>query len=261
NLTKIWKKHQFKTGLQYEKVHYLFEQSGPNDVFAGKFDFSFNSANTVNNTTYPYANALLGYFNSYTESTNRTQYSPVTPILEFYLQDTWKLSPRFTVDLQQYQSNNLSSSFVPSLYDPSKAPLIYRPVLVGSTRMAYDPRNPNVVLPGALIGQIVPGTGDKKNGIVKAGDPGYPRALVDFQGILPAPRIGFAWDMFGDNTTALRGGFATTLIRATGRESRAISSPTPRSFISLPSSMETPRIIGITPATEPTHRRHSPIRS
>jgi len=75
--------------------------------------------------------------------------------------------------------------------------------------MAYDPRNPGVVLPGALIGQIIPGTGDKKNGIVQAGDPGYPRALVDFQGILVAPRFGFSWDVFGDATTALRGGFGT----------------------------------------------------
>ena len=202
NLTKVWRNHQFKGGLQYEKVHYLFEQSGPNDVFAGKFDFSFNSANTVNNTTYPYANALLGYFNSYTESTNRTQYSPVTPILEFYVQDTWKVVPRLTIDigvrftagLQQYQSNNLSSSFVPSLYNPAKAPLLYRPVLVGSTRMAYDPRNPGVILPGALIGQIIPGTGDKKNGIVQAGDPGYPRALVDYQGILRGAAV---WLLLG----------------------------------------------------------------
>ena len=217
NLTKVWRNHQFKGGLQYEKVHYLFEQSGPNDVFAGKFDFSFNSANTVNNTTYPYANALLGYFNSYTESTNRTQYSPVTPILEFYVQDTWKVVPRLTIDigvrftagLQQYQSNNLSSSFVPSLYNPAKAPLLYKPVLVGSTRMAYDPRNPGVILPGALIGQVIPGTGDKKNGIVQAGDPGYPRALVDYQGILAAPRFGFSWDVFGNSTTAVRGGFGT----------------------------------------------------
>src|SRR5258708_6181355 len=146
--------------------------------------------------------------------TNRTQYSPVTPILEFYVQDTWKVVPRLTVDigvrftvgLQQYQSNNLSSSFVPSLYNPAKAPLIYRPVLVGSIRMAYDPRNPSVTLAGALIGQIIPGTGDKKNGIVQAGDSGYPRALVDFQGILAAPRVGFSGDMFGDATTELRRG-------------------------------------------------------
>ena len=32
---------------------------------------------------------------------------------------------------------------------------------------------------------------------------------MDYQGILPAPRIGFSWDVFGDSTTALRGGFGT----------------------------------------------------
>jgi hypothetical protein len=216
NLTKIHGSHQFKTGVQYERVHYLFEQSGPNDVFAGKFDFSHNTANTATNTTYPYANALLGYFNTYTESTNRTQYSPLTPILEFYGQDTWKVSRRltldlgvrFTVGLQQYQANNLSSTFVPSMYDPAKATLLYRPALNSSgARMAIDPRSPSVFLPAALIGQIIPGTGVLKNGIVQAGDAGYPRALVDFQGIMAAPRVGFAWDMFGDATTAVRGGF------------------------------------------------------
>ena len=92
NLSKIWNNHQFKTGVAYERVHYLFEQSGPNDVFAGRFDFSHSTANTATNTTSPYANALLGYFNTYTESTNRTQYSPVTPILEFYVQDSWKVT-------------------------------------------------------------------------------------------------------------------------------------------------------------------------
>jgi hypothetical protein len=216
NLTKIWKTHQFKSGFAYERVHYLFVQSGPNDVFAGRFDFSHNTANTVTNTTSPYANALLGYFNTYTESTNRTQYSPLTPILEFYVQDTWRVSPRlmldlgvrFTVGLQQYQSNNLAATFVPSMYDPAKAPLLYRPALNASgARVAVDPRNPGVSLPAALIGQIVPGTGVLKNGVVQAGDAGYPRALVDFQGVMPAPRIGFSWDPSGNGAMAVRGGF------------------------------------------------------
>jgi hypothetical protein len=215
NLTYIRNNHQFKTGFQWERVHYLFRHSGPSDVWSGRFNFSHASANTTTNTTSPYANALLGYFNHYTESTNRTQYSPVTPIMEFYVQDSWKVSPRLTFDigvrfmvgLQQYQANNLASSFVPSLYDPAKAPLLYQPIRSGNSRRAYDPRNPSVLLPEALIGQLIPGTGDLKNGIKKAGDPGYPRALVDFSGILPAPRLGFSWDVFGDGGTAVRGGF------------------------------------------------------
>jgi len=36
---------------------------------------------------------------------------------------------------------------------------------------------------------------------------GYPKGLVDYQGILPAPRIGFAWNVTGDHKTAVRGGF------------------------------------------------------
>jgi hypothetical protein len=58
-----------------------------------------------------------------------------------------------------------------------------------------------------LIGQIVPGTGDLKNGVKQAGDPGYPRALVDFQGIMAAPRLGFSWDVSGEGSMAVRGGF------------------------------------------------------
>src|SRR5947209_3738690 len=64
NLTKICNRHQFKAGVQYEHVHYLFDHSGPSEVFPGRFDFSHSTANTVTNTTYPYANALLGYYNA-----------------------------------------------------------------------------------------------------------------------------------------------------------------------------------------------------
>ena len=114
--------------------------SGPSDVWSGRFNFAHNTRTPRPTRRIPYANALLGYFNTYTESTNRTQYSPVTPILEFYAQDTWKasrrltldLGVRFTVGLQQYQAIRRSSggpyqssSFVPTMYDPARgaAPL------------------------------------------------------------------------------------------------------------------------------------------
>src|SRR5262245_36768641 len=98
SISKIHGKHTFKAGIQYERAHYLFQQSGSSDNFPGNFSFGNDTQHPLN-TGYAYANALLGYFNSYTESTNRSQYSPVTPILEFYVQDSWKALPRLSLDL------------------------------------------------------------------------------------------------------------------------------------------------------------------
>src|SRR5205823_292769 len=63
-------------------------------------------------------------------------------------------------------------------------------------------------LSATLIGAIAPGKGDPFNGlVVAANDPNYPRALTDTHALNLGPRFGFAYDVFGNSKTAVRGGF------------------------------------------------------
>jgi carboxypeptidase family protein len=214
SLTKVWRSHQLKAGVQAERAVYYQYHTGSGN-FAGSFNFGTTTSNP-GDTGNAYANALVGNFQTYTEASARANYAPLTRILEWYAQDGWKARPRLTLDLgvrftaglPQLPIGHYASTFVPSQYDPTKAPVLYRPGFdPKGNRVAIDPTCPTCApRPAALIGFVVPGTGDPLNGIVVSGTPGYPEGLVDYAGILAAPRLGFAWDMRGDQETVLRGG-------------------------------------------------------
>lgn len=229
NLTKVSGKHTLKFGVYYQRAS---NASNSQNRVQGDIDFANNASNPLN-TGYAYANTLLGVYNSYTQASTKVRQSYFYQDISFYAQDTWKLTPRLTLDLgarfSHYEPyHNIigpESFFNPGLYDPAKAPRIYHPVCVGASTCAagqaayraLDPATSGTptaanTQPGFLVGKLVPNTGDLTNGLGLTTN-GYPAGGLDSHAILPQPRLGFAWDVTGNHKTVVRGGFGVAFDR------------------------------------------------
>ncbi len=183
---------------------------------------------TFNNTSFSddsYLNYVLGDASSFTQLQALNGLHWVNNTYSGYAQDNWKVTRKLTLNLgirydglpHNYERFNEFANFVPADF---------------SAANAQGPRSDGTLNP-AGPGFVTPAGGTTAfylNGIQLAGVNGFPRGGVQNDWKSTQPRVGFAFDPYGDGKTVVRGGVGLFYERIQGNDSYDAGNNPPFSF-------------------------------
>ena len=231
NVTKILGNHTMTLGA-YLVIAQKNEQSSFGSV---QGSLSFNASNSVVGTGNAFADLLLGNIDTYSQANSAPKYYFRYAIGEPYFQDDWRITKRLTLNL------GLRISLFGTYRDKYKQAYNFEPSL-------FTPNAVAIASDGSLIdpvtsAQLAINDPRVTNGVVQCGASGQPSGCVKGHLFNPGPRIGFAYDPWGNGKTAIRGGYGIFFEHGNGNEQNVESLEATPPFVLLPSQ---PNIQGYT---------------
>jgi hypothetical protein len=225
NTTQTLGRHTLYFGANFE---HMTDTANPGTNNSGSYQFTgiqntdAASATTTLNTPQTFAQFLAGKATTFTQASTLTPpggdvlETPHENLYELYIQDSWRTSARLTLNAGlrysifqapgDFSANDASGNypegklggFQPEGYNPALAPSIGTDGNICTSNASSTCTNIPINTHASTLNGIVGGGGSPSP---------YGHSISRTPFLDLAPRAGFAWNVYGDGKTSLRGGY------------------------------------------------------